>query len=331
MRCLTIPKWAILCLCSSMLTGCAVNQTALFSIPPELDKSKLEAISQSVSVRNQSLVKKTNESVKPDQFRVTGFNKAVIQRKNEKKKEAINQAEKKEAIDSDLEYEALADFHAIELVEFEIQQDLNSELDLPIEAKKPVIEEPILVLIAEEEIAEEVSFNVVKQVQNEEKKANTAAKDAELVELGLKPLRSLSISVKPPTGELPKNTAAAHLDKIPRQVIVMGTSRDWNLVTKEWEAPSVAYNPLYFEEPNLERFGYNYGVAQPFISAGRFFGRVALLPYMIGAYPLHEERYALGYARPGDNPPYQVEKLPVSGRGAIFQSLAVTGLVFLIP
>lgn len=331
MRCLTIPKWAILCLCSSMLTGCAVNQTALFSIPPELDKSKIEAISQSVSVRNQSLAKKTIESVKPDQFRVTGFNKAVIQRKNEKSKEAIKQAEKKEAIDSDLEYEALADFQAIELVEFEIQQELNSELDLPIEAKKPVIEEPILVLIAEEEIAEEVSFKAVKQVQNEEKKAETAAKDAELVELGLKPLRSLSISVKPPTGELPKNTAAAHLDKIPRQVIVMGTSRDWNLVTKEWEAPSVAYNPLYFEEPNLERFGYNYGVAQPFISAGRFFGRVALLPYMIGAYPLHEDRYALGYARPGDNPPYQVEKLPVSGRGAIFQSLAVTGLVFLIP
>lgn len=331
MRCLIIPEWAVLSLCSLMLSGCAVNQAALFSIPPELDKSKIEAISQSASARNQSLSNKTIKSVKPDQFRVTGFNKAVIQRKNAQNKEAVNQTEKKEEIDSDLEFDALSDFHAIELVEFEIQQELNTDTELPIEAKKPVIEEPILVLMAEEEKDEQVLFETVAQVQNEEKKAETDAKDAELVELDLKPLRSLSISVKPPTGELPKNTAAAHLDKIPRQVIVMGSSRDWNLVTKEWEAPSVAYNPLYFEEPNLERFGYNYGIAQPFISAGRFFGRVAILPYMIGAYPLHEDRYALGYARPGDNPPYQVEKLPVSGRGAIFQSLAVTGLVFLIP
>jgi len=55
------------------------------------------------------------------------------------------------------------------------------------------------------------------------------------------------------------------------------------------------------------------------------------LPYMIGAYPMHENRYSLGYARPGDDPPYQVEKLPFSARGALFESLTATGLVFLIP
>lgn len=41
-----------------------------------------------------------------------------------------------------------------------------------------------------------------------------------------------------------------------------------------------AYHPLYFEDPNLERCGYDHGCfVQPIISGVYFFGNVALLPY----------------------------------------------------
>ena len=331
MRCLTIHSWIITCLCSLLLSGCAVNQGAHFSIAPEFDKSKIAAISQSAAVRTKSLDKKTNENTKPDQFMVTGFNKGTLKHRQQPITESKDQVYKKQTIDSDFEFDEFADFHAIELAEFNRQQKANIELEAPIEAKKPVFDALPTVINSQIKPIAEVIFRSNTEVQAAEEDKVPDAKSAELVDLGLKPLSQLTIRVNPPTGELPKNTAAEHLDKIPTQHVVMGDSRDWELVTKEWEAPGVAYNPLYFEEPNLERYGYNYGAIQPFVSAGRFFGRVAILPYMIGAYPIHENRYPLGYARPGDNPPYQVEKLPFSARGAIFQSLTVTGLVFLIP
>ncbi|WP_298867212.1 hypothetical protein [uncultured Gimesia sp.] len=330
MRCLTIQSWIVTCLCSLFLSGCAVNQAALFSIPPEIDKRKVVAISQSAAVRKQSTAKKTIEDAKPDQFRVTGFNKGTLKHRAQPGNESKVQISKKLSNDSDLEFDEFADFHAIELAEYSRRQKSEIEVDVPVEAKKPVFD--ALPTITDSELipVTEVSFRSNTEVQSEKVKIQSE-NSAELVDLGLKPLNQLSISAKPPAGEMPKNTAAEHLDKLPTQHIVMGDSRDWELVTKEWEAPGVAYNPLYFEEPNLERYGYNYGAIQPFVSAGRFFGRVAILPYMIGAYPIHENRYSLGYARPGDDPLYQVEKLPFSARGALFESLTATGLVFLIP
>ena len=330
MRCLTNHSWVIMCLCSLFLSGCAVSQGALYSVAPEIDKCKIDALSQSAAVSQKYSKIKTGESAKPDHFRVTGFKKAFFKKHKTVIKEANVHLEEKLAKEIDLEFDEFGNFHSIELAEFKQREKSSLELNSPVEARKPVTEAITTILDSGAVPATEVAFRTNTEFQVEQKKV-PAAKSAELVDLGLKPLSQLSISVKPPTGELPKNTAAEHLDKIPTRHIVMGDSRDWELATKEWEAPGVAYNPLYFEEPNLERYGYNYGAIQPFVSAGRFFGRVAILPYMMGAYPMHENRYSLGYARPGDDPLYQVEKLPFSARGALFEGLTATGLVFLIP
>lgn len=335
MRCLTNHSWVFICLCSLLFSGCAVNQGALFSVAPEMNQCKIDAIAQSATVRQKYANNKTTERAKPDHFRVTGFNKASLKRQKTVKKEAVSQVAAKIAPENDLEFDEFADFHAIELAEYNLRQKAEIQTDSPVEARKPVIQAlppiPEPVIVSENITPEtEVAFRTNTELQVKQE-AVPETKSAELVELGLKPLSQLSISAKPPTGELPKNTAAEHLDKFPTRHVVMGDSRDWELATKEWEAPGTSYNPLYFEEPNLERYGYNYGAIQPFVSAGRFFGRVAILPYMIGAYPLHETRYPLGYARPGDDPLYQVEKLPFSARGAVFEGLTATGLVFLIP
>lgn len=323
MRWLTIHLWVVTYLSCLALSGCSVKQGAHFSIAPEFDQRKIEAISKSAGLRNNAFKNKTSDVAKADHFRVTGFNKQA-------EKHQRRQRTTPESTDPILEFDEFESFHAIELAErqFAPQAESKIALDIPVVAQKPVIPVEISEIVS----VSEVTFNTNINYETEEKKVESPkSKSPQMVNLELTPLSQLSINVKPPAGDLPKNTAAAHLDKIPARQVVMGESRNWELTTKEWEAPGVAYNPLYFEEPYLERYGYNYGALQPFISAGRFFGRIPALPYMIGANPIHECKYSLGYARPGDCPPYQVEKLPFSPRGALFQSLTVTGLVFLIP
>jgi hypothetical protein len=45
-----------------------------------------------------------------------------------------------------------------------------------------------------------------------------------------------------------------------------------------------SYNPLYFEDANLERCGLGHGFCQPAASAAQFLGRTALLPYSLIAH-----------------------------------------------
>ena len=73
-----------------------------------------------------------------------------------------------------------------------------------------------------------------------------------------------------------------------------------------WAAPSFYHRPLYFEQVNLERYGYGpWHCLQPLYSSGHFFGSVGLLPYKMLKHPPHEKSYTLGHGRPGDCVPYQ--------------------------
>ena len=86
------------------------------------------------------------------------------------------------------------------------------------------------------------------------------------------------------------------------------TSRPWAATCYSWEAPALCYGPLYFEETNLERFGYSQtylrGV-QPLVSSAHFFGTVSMLPYLLVAEPPRECVYTLGQYRPGSCVPFQ--------------------------
>ncbi|QDT26482.1 hypothetical protein Enr10x_17860 [Gimesia panareensis] len=325
------PPRFLLCLCCLFVSGCATNQAALFSVAPEYDTVKMSALAQAAASRRQSTPDKTHDDVKSDQITITGFNKYQNHQKSkpESVPEPVTLPPLPEPRKISLEFDEKTDFQPIELTGVRFPEPVS---EAPVEAKKPVIEsesEPEFYFVQEPAAvppAPETPLPMPETAKPDQKKS------PRLVELGLKPLTSLTLNTKPPTGDLPTNTAAEHLGEIPAEKVTMGTTRDWQLVTKDWVAAAVPHNPLYFEEPYLERYGYNYGAAiQPFISAGRFFGRIPALPYMIGAYPLYECQYTLGYERPGNCPPYQVERLPVSGRGALFESLTVTGLVFLIP
>ena len=104
-----------------------------------------------------------------------------------------------------------------------------------------------------------------------------------------------------------------------------------------WAAPAVFHRPLYFEQPNVERYGHYVSVCkggnclQSAVCAAHFFGTVPLLPYKVGADPCCERQYVLGCYRPGSCNPHQLVKPEVSCRGLVLQGVTVTGLVFLIP
>jgi hypothetical protein len=148
---------------------------------------------------------------------------------------------------------------------------------------------------------------------------------------GLKSIFSIATSTSPPAGELPANRFPSSSDEAP---IVYGAgraSRGWAVSEYNWEATAMFHQPLYFEEVNLERYGYTHGIAQPAISYGQFLVNVIAMPYKVMAEPPREEVYTLGHYRPGSYAPYRIHYPPASVSGGLFEAGVVLGLVFLIP
>ena len=93
-------------------------------------------------------------------------------------------------------------------------------------------------------------------------------------------------------------------------------------------------NIWYFEEVNLERYGYtpfHLGAIQPALSAGRFFATIPALPYLATARPPCERIYTLGHYRPGSLVPFRPHLIEAAPLPTAVEGLAINGLVFLIP
>jgi hypothetical protein len=103
-------------------------------------------------------------------------------------------------------------------------------------------------------------------------------------------------------------------------------------MTWTWTASALCHKPLYFEEEALERYGHMAGpLAQPALSGAHFFLNIAVLPYKMGINPPNECQYALGYYRPGSCAPWILDPIPLSLRGALFQTTAVAAGITAIP
>lgn len=137
---------------------------------------------------------------------------------------------------------------------------------------------------------------------------------------------SATESLKHEALPVPPNEAADYLK-----------SQGSRFATSSYAAPilpnsaAVYYQPLYFEDPDLERSGTGHGMATELVSAVRFFGRAPLIPYLVGSQNPHHCVRSLG--------DYQVchrygrtAYLPkLNAKGVAFQTAATVGLVFLLP
>jgi hypothetical protein len=87
----------------------------------------------------------------------------------------------------------------------------------------------------------------------------------------------------------------------------------------------VCYKPLWFEVKNNERYGWELGVLQPFVSQAAFYADLALLPYNAGALPQTMCESNVGYALPGDAIPFYLYTPPFSWRGVATQTATMVG------
>ncbi len=120
----------------------------------------------------------------------------------------------------------------------------------------------------------------------------------------------------------------------PPQSIPSGETRVgmWGLQSKQWVPGGFCHQPLYFEDPMLERHGHvNFPYLQPAISGLRFFGTAPVLPYLATLRHPLDDVHTLGAFRPGTAAPalrYRAHYDPVALRN---QFLATAGAAVAIP
>jgi hypothetical protein len=106
----------------------------------------------------------------------------------------------------------------------------------------------------------------------------------------------------------------------------------WPITDFNWAATGMYHKPLYFEEVNLERYGYTVSpVLQPLISGAHFFATIPVLPYKMTTHPPCECYYTLGHYRPGSCAPRRWHHEPFDPLAATVEAGFVVGLVYIIP
>ncbi len=148
------------------------------------------------------------------------------------------------------------------------------------------------------------------------------------------PVSMLTTNIEPRGDKMPADVATARLDEIADLSHASVLLREWMGLRYSWDAPAFCHQPLYFEEVNLERYGYGRRYArvfQPVLSGAHFFATVPLLPYKMAADPPWARVSNLGHYRPGSPAPYRVMHPSLSTRGGLAEAATVLGLIVLIP
>jgi hypothetical protein len=93
----------------------------------------------------------------------------------------------------------------------------------------------------------------------------------------------------------------------------------------------VAYERLYFEQKNFERYAWDLGIFAPLVSMAAFYGDVALLPYNFAACPCWKYDSNVGHCLPGDPVPLLLYPPEISLTGAIGEVGVIFALMAIFP
>ncbi len=109
-----------------------------------------------------------------------------------------------------------------------------------------------------------------------------------------------------------------------------GYNRDWTAMSYAWAAPVARHQPLYFEDPELERYGNEFCCLQPVVSGTRFYLTFATMPYQMSIpnNAWFHVKYDLGHERPGNCVPYSIHTLPVDWTAGLSATGIITGITF---
>jgi hypothetical protein len=191
--------------------------------------------------------------------------------------------------------------------------------------------------------ATQVNYQIDTDTPAEAKAAEEAAQEEATFDASIaknpcagmpsRPYNEYGINIAMPQGELPTDFASACWDSINSESGHYAGMRFWGTTTFAWNATCLCHRPLYFEQVNLERYGYGCccEALQPAASAAHFFGTIPTLPYCIATECPGDCDYTLGHYRPGSCPPYRWEWPLWTTRGALAEGGVWTGMIFLIP
>lgn len=178
----------------------------------------------------------------------------------------------------------------------------------------------------------EAAANAAETIDARDEPLNDPEADARRI---YRPIGQVTVNTALPPGETPRAMERQEGDPPPVVMPLVGDQRlegGWGDQMFNWSATQFCHRPLYFEEVNLERYGYGCRPAlQPLASGAHFFLTVPALPYKMVVNPPRECVYTLGYYRPGDRVPWQRNFLPWDTRAAVVEAGVAVGLVFLIP
>jgi hypothetical protein len=169
----------------------------------------------------------------------------------------------------------------------------------------------------ESEEADLVSFDLATAIQSgnelSEKQSESSASDSASGKSGkfnsatmIGPLTDSNILFSELHVKDRFETYAAHVPAYRSREEDLITQPAWPMDTYTWITPVFYHKPLYFEQPNLERYGIGtHRLLQPAASSIHFFGSIPLLPYKVLTQHPCEKYYTLGNRRPGNCVPVQ--------------------------
>ena len=111
-----------------------------------------------------------------------------------------------------------------------------------------------------------------------------------------KSMQEVSVDIRNPYGKVPADESG---------VLIASNQRFYRSSPETekvfaWAAPKIRYQPLYFEDAQLERYGQTKGlIKQPFVSGFKFFRDAALLPLNASIDCPGSCDGPLGFCRPG--------------------------------
>src|SRR5205814_4005473 len=106
---------------------------------------------------------------------------------------------------------------------------------------------------------------------------------------------------------------------------------DWPKKKMAVEPGYVCHKRLLFEEPNAERYGWEFGLFQPILSSLYFYKDLALLPMHVMTHPQRCYDCSAGKCLPGDSVPYLLYPPELTVTGLLAEAATVGGLVAIFP
>jgi hypothetical protein len=107
--------------------------------------------------------------------------------------------------------------------------------------------------------------------------------------------------------------------------------RSWEPMNMEVAPYYVAYRPLYFQQINAERYGWDFGVLHPVLSATVFLKDFILWPYHFATAPCRRYEFNSGYCLPGDPVPAMLYPPELSVTGFFAEVGTILALVAIFP